>query len=351
MRVCHYIAELENIIINSSPVKSLNAVDSTLQELKYTLTNYCCIHTLLFLSDVVYLRFKNVEEAISKAKSLIEAMEYIREFRGRIVVVKLGGSVLDDDALRKELLIDVAFMSTVGIQPIIVHGGGKTITKAMNEAGIEAAWVQGLRYTDERTLTIAEHTLVHKVNTPICETLTELGCQSTGMHSLSSCVLFAEQMRLTGEDGRKLDIGLVGKVAEVNGHLLKTLCGSDTIPVIAPLAQDKAGGKLNVNADIAAGEVAAAVQAEKLVMVSDTHGILKDVNDADSRFSTLDETQIKKMIDDGIITQAMFPKVEACLKALDAGVKKAHIIDGRIEHSLLLEIYTDKGIGTQIVKK
>jgi acetylglutamate kinase len=291
-----------------------------------------------------------VEEAIAKAGALIEAMEYIRSFRGRIVVVKLGGSVLEDTGLQKKLLTDVAFMATVGMQPIIVHGGGKAITKAMNEAGLEPVWVQGLRYTDERTLTIAEYTLVHKVNTPICETLVELGCRPMGLHSLSSCVLFAELLRMAGENGRKLDLGLVGEIIEVNGNLLKTLCADGTIPVIASVAKDKTGGKLNVNADSAAGKVAAAVQADKLVVVSDTHGIRTEVDDPDSWVSSLDEAQIKDMIDSGVITGAMFPKVEACITALDAGVKKAHIIDGRIAHSLLLEIYTDKGIGTQIIK-
>ncbi len=291
-----------------------------------------------------------MEEAIAKAGVLIEAMEYIRRFRRRIVVVKLGGSVLEDTSLQKKLLTDIAFMATVGMQPIIVHGGGKAITKAMNEAGLEPVWVQGRRYTDQRTLTIAEHTLVHKINTPICETLTELGCQPMGLHSLSSCVLFAETLRLAGKDGRKLDLGLVGQVVEINAQLLKTLCADGTIPVIASVAKDKAGGKLNVNADSAAGRVAAEVGAEKLVVVSDTHGILTDLEDPGSTASSLDETQIKDMIDAGVITDKMFPKVEACLTALDAGVKKAHIIDGRIEHSLLLEIYTDKGIGTQIIK-
>jgi len=292
-----------------------------------------------------------VEEAIAKAGALIEAMGYIRSFRGRIVVVKLGGSILEDTSLQKKLLTDVAFMATVGMQPIIVHGGGKAITKAMNEAGLEAVWVQGRRYTDERTLRIAEHTLVHKINTPICETLTELGCVPMGLHSLSSCVLFAETLRLTGEDGRKLDLGLVGQITEINTRLLKTLCADGTIPVIASVAKDKTGGKLNVNADSAAGKVAAEVVAEKLVVVSDTHGILTDLDDPASRVSSLDEAQIKDMIDSGIISDAMLPKVEACLTALDAGVKKAHIIDCRIEHSHLLEIYTDKGIRTQIIKK
>ena len=292
-----------------------------------------------------------MEEAIAKARALIEAMEYIRSFRGQIVVAKLGGSVLDEAGLQKKLLTDIAFMAAVGMRPIIVHGGGKAITRAMNDAGLEPVWVQGLRYTDERTLTIAEHTLVHKINTPICETLAGLGCKPMGLHSLSSCVLFAETMRLTGEDGRKRDLGLVGQVTNINAQLLKTLCADRTIPVIASVAKDRAGGKLNVNADSAAGKVAAEVVAEKLVVVSDTHGIRTNVEDPDSWVSSLNETQIKEMIDAGVITGAMMPKVEACLTALDAGVKKAHIIDGRIEHSLLLEIYTDKGIGTQISRK
>jgi len=291
-----------------------------------------------------------VHEAIAKAGALIEAMEYIRGFRGRIVVVKLGGSVLDDASRQKKLLTDVAFMSTVGMLPIIVHGGGKAITKAMSEAGLEPVWVQGQRYTDERTLTIAEHTLVNKINTPICETLKELGCEPMGLHSLSSCVLFAEPLRLAGEDGRKIDLGLVGQITAVNATLLRTLCAAETIPVVASVALDKFGRKLNVNADNAAGKVAAAVKAEKLVVVSDTHGIRKDVEDPDSWISSLNETQIKRMIDSGIIGDAMLPKVQSCLTALDGGVKKAHIIDGRIEHSLLLEIYTDKGIGTEIIK-
>jgi len=291
-----------------------------------------------------------VENAIAKAGSLIEAMEYIRRFRARIVVVKLGGSVIDDACLREKLLTDIAFMDTVGMHPVIVHGGGKAITRAMKTAGIEPTWVQGRRYTDERTLELAEYTLVHEINSPICRTLEELGCRPMGLHSLSSCVLFAETIRLAGENGRPVDVGRVGQINGVNAELLKTLCAAGQIPVIASVARDAAGGRLNVNADSAAGEVAAAVEAEKLVVVSDTHGILTDMNDTESRLSTADESRIKRMIESGIITAAMFPKVEACLAALQHKVKKAHIIDGRIPHSLLLEIYTDKGIGTEIVQ-
>jgi acetylglutamate kinase len=291
-----------------------------------------------------------VEIAIEKAKALIEAMEYIRLFRDKIIVVKLGGSVLDDTDLQKKLLKDVVFMATVGIRPVLVHGGGRAITKAMNESGLEPQWINGRRYTDERTMAIVEHTLVHTMNTPMCETIKQLGCDAMGLHSLSSCVLFGQSLRLTDADGKKIDLGLVGDVTAVNGQLLKTLCANGTIPVIAPIAIDKAGGKLNINADSAAGKVAAAVEAEKIFSVSDTHGIRTDVNDPETRISSVTEAEIKKMIDTGIITEGMLPKVEACMVALEGGVKKAHIIDGRIPHSLLLEIYTQAGIGTQIVK-
>ncbi len=291
-----------------------------------------------------------MEQAIAKAVALVEAMEYIRAFHGKIVVVKLGGSVLDDAALQRKLVKDIAFMATVGMRPIIVHGGGKAITRAMSAAGLESVWVQGRRYTDERTLTIVEHTLVHEVNSPICALLEEMGCKPMALHSLSSCVLFATPLRLESAEGRKLDLGLVGEVNDVNHHLLATLCADGTIPVIASVARDKGGGKLNVNADSAAGRVAAAVGAEKLVVVSDTHGTRQDVEDPSTCISSLNKTQIEEMIEAGIITGAMFPKVEACLMAMDNGVGKAHIIDGRIAHSLLLEIYTEMGIGTEIVR-
>ena len=291
-----------------------------------------------------------MEQAIEKAKALIEAMEYIRSFKGKTFVVKLGGSILDDLDLQKKLLVDVVFMSVVGIRPILVHGGGKAITAAMNEAGLEPVWVQGRRYTDERTLAIAEHTLVNKVNKPICDVLNDMGVKAMGLHSLSSCAVFAEPLRLESENGRKLDLGLVGKTTEVNADLLTTLCVNRVIPVIAPVARSKTGGKLNVNADSVAGHIAAAVKAEKLVVLSDTHGIRMDVKDPESWISSVSEADIEKMIKDGVISSGMMPKVEACITALNGGTRKAHIIDGRFPHSLLLEIYTDKGIGTQIVK-
>ncbi|MBI9019239.1 MAG: acetylglutamate kinase [Phycisphaerae bacterium] len=291
-----------------------------------------------------------MQKALDKANALIEALNYIKEFKDKIVVVKLGGSLMEHDQSQQQLLKDIVFMATVGMKPILVHGGGKSISNAMNEAGIEPHFVQGRRYTDQRTLAIAEHVLCNQINKSIVNTINELGGTAMGLHSLSSCVLFAEQLRLKDDDGRQIDIGMVGKVKDVNAELLKALCAAGTIPVIAPIGRDRAGGKLNVNADTAAGKVAAAVKAEKLVMMSDTHGIYKDPSDPATHLTRLSETEVQKLIADQIIKGGMLPKVDACLEAIAAGVGRTHIIDGGIEHSLLLEIYTDKGIGTLITQ-
>lgn len=292
-----------------------------------------------------------MQQAIEKAGVLIEALPYIRSYQGRLVVVKLGGSVMDQPEAERELLRDVVFMHSVGMQPVIVHGGGKEISKAMDEAGLEPVFVQGLRYTDERTLAIAENILCGRINRRLVETIEEFGVEAIGLTSLSSCVLFADRMYLDAPDGRRLDIGYVGRVQSVNAKIVRLLCAADTIPVIAPIARDRSGGKLNVNADSAAGEVAAALVAEKLVMISDTHGVRRDPKDPATMCPTLNRREIRQFMAEGIIDRGMIPKVEACLRALEAGCRKAHIIDGRIPHSLLLEIFTDKGVGTQIVNE
>lgn len=291
-----------------------------------------------------------MQEAITKSSVLIEALPYIQGYRDKVVVIKLGGSVMDDLAAEADLLRDVVFLHTVGMQPIIVHGGGKEISKAMDEAGLEATFVQGLRYTDERTLTLAEQVLCGRISRRIVDALGTFGVDGIALNSLTSCVLFALRKYLTGPDNRRIDIGYVGEVQEVGAKLLRLLCGSGTVPVIAPIARDRVGGRLNVNADTAAGYVAAAVGAEKLVMVSDTHGIHTVADDPASLCPSLNRAQIDDLLTRGIIGRGMIPKVEACLRALDAGTKKAHIIDGRIPHSLLLEIFTDKGIGTEILR-
>ena len=290
-----------------------------------------------------------MQEAIEKARTLIDALSYIQRFAGKIVVVKMGGSVMDDEQAMGNLLTDVVFMNTVGMRPVLVHGGGKAISSAMAQQGLEVQFVQGLRYTDQRTLNVVEHVLCHDINSQIVSKIESLGSNAMGLHTLGSCVLFGEKLFLE-KDGRKIDLGLVGRVTSVNNKLIELLCQADTIPVIAPLARDKTGTKLNCNGDTAAGEVAAALKAEKFVVVSDTHGIRTSAEDPDSLAEQLSESEIRKLIADGTISAGMGPKVEACLRALEAGVAKAHIVDGRLPHSLLLEIFTSRGAGTLIQK-
>lgn len=290
-----------------------------------------------------------MDQAISKAESLIEALSYIQRFHDKVVVVKVGGSIMDDETSLCNILTDIVFMNYVGLRPVLVHGGGKAINQAMEKAGLVPQMVQGRRYTDERVLAIAEHVLCNEINRFIVNFIQAQGCEAMGLHSLSSVVLFAEKMLLKGEDGRQIDIGLVGEVKSVNARLLQLLVQADSIPCIATIARDAAGQRLNVNADTAAGAVAAAMKAEKLVIVSDTHGIRSRPKDPDSLLSSVNVAQIEEMVRSGVISGGMLPKVEACITALRAGVNKTHIIDGRIPHSLLLEIYTQAGIGTEIV--
>jgi len=288
-------------------------------------------------------------EALTKAQTLIEALGYIQRFRGRTVVIKTGGSIMDQGQALSDLLTDVVFLSTVGLRPVLVHGGGKAISTAMEERGMPVQFVQGRRYTDQRTLAVVEHVLCQQINAHLVAQIEACGGRAMGLHTLASCVLFGERLFLE-EDGRKIDLGFVGQVTGVNARLIELLCAAGTVPVLAPLARDKAGGKLNCNADTAAGEIAAALRAEKLVVVSDTHGIRRDPEDADSVLAAADERQIRQMIAAGVISAGMLPKVEACLRALDGGVQRAHIIDGRWQHSLLLEIFSDRGVGTLIQK-
>ena len=290
----------------------------------------------------------DMHAAIPKAAALVEALGYIQRFHEKVVVVKVGGSIMDDEQTLSSLLTDIVFMNYVGMRPILVHGGGKAINEAMEKAGLTPQMVMGRRYTDERTLAIAEQVLCNQINRFIVSFINAQGCEAMGLHSLSSGVMFAKKALLDGPDGRKIDLGYVGEVTEVNDRLLELLVAADAIPCIATIARDNAGGKLNVNADTAAGAVAAATRADKLVVLSDTHGIRRDPKDPDTRLSSLTLGEVDQLVADGVISRGMLPKVEACAKALRAGVAKAHIVDGRIPHSLLLEIYTAEGIGTEI---
>jgi acetylglutamate kinase len=291
---------------------------------------------------------QTMDDAIRKAEALIEASGYIRTFRDRLTVIKLGGSAMEHPAALTATLEDVVFMETAGMRPLLVHGGGKAIDRAMAEAGVRPTKVQGRRVTDRATLDIVGRVLRDEINADLVTRIRALGGRAIGMHSGSLQCLFGEKLLLPGDDGKPIDLGLVGSVTRVDCSLLEALCAGGVVPVIPSLALDAAGGWLNVNADTAASAVAANLKAEKLVFLSDTPGILRDRDDPESLLTTLDAASCAALIGEGVIDGGMIPKVEACLESLRAGVRKTHMIDGRLRHSLLLEIYTHRGVGTEI---
>jgi len=290
-----------------------------------------------------------MNDAIRKADVLIEALSYIRNFRDRLTVIKLGGSAMDDpDALRATLQ-DVVFMETVGMRPVLVHGGGKPIDRAMAEAGLKPRKVQGRRYTDEETLRIVVRVLLDEINADLEAQIRQVGGRAVGAHHGAIHYLAGEQLFLNGTGEEKVDLGRVGSVTKVDTALIQDFCAAGVVPVIPSLALDETGGWLNVNADTAAAAVAGQLKAEKLVLLTDTPGILLDRKNDQSLVSSLDAGRCKDLVARRVIEEGMIPKVEACLEALQGGVRKTHIIDGRLRHSLLLEIYTDRGVGTEIV--
>lgn len=290
-----------------------------------------------------------MDDAIHKAEVLIEALGYIRTFRDRVTLIKLGGSVMDDaDALRATLH-DIVFMETVGMRPVLVHGGGKAIDRAMAVAGLNTRKILGRRYTDDATLAVVVRVLLHEINTGIVAQIRRLGGRAVGLHSGSLQCLFGERISLPGEDGKPIDLGFVGAVNRVDAGLIGDFASAGVVPVIPSLALDSAGGWLNVNADTAAAAVASAIRADKLVFLSDTPGILMDRTDEASLIRSLNAGDCSDLIRRRIIEEGMIPKIEACLESLAAGVKKIHMIDGRLRHSLLLEIFTTTGVGTEIV--
>ncbi len=290
-----------------------------------------------------------MDEAIRKAEVLLEAQNYLRTFRDKLTVIKLGGSAMEDpDALRATLQ-DVVFMETAGMRPVLVHGGGKPIDRAMAEAGLKPVKVQGRRYTDAATLEIVVRVLLHEINTDIVEQIRRLGGRAVGLHTGSLQALFGNYLRLPGNDGRPIDLGYVGRVTRVDGPLIETFCAGGVVPVIPSVALHETDGWLNVNADTAAAAVAVNLRAEKLVFLTDTPGILHNRRDPSTLLPSLDAAGCRDLIGRGVIEEGMIPKVEACLESLRAGVRKTHMIDGRLRHSLLLEIYTDRGVGTEII--
>jgi acetylglutamate kinase len=292
-----------------------------------------------------------LDEAIQKADVLIEALQWIRQFRGKVTVIKLGGSVLEDDRAMIHLLLDVVFMETVGMRPVVVHGGGAAISRAMTEAGIEPRFVQGRRYTDEATLAIVERVLAGEVNEYLARRIVELGGRAAPLNFRTGNVLTGERMTLSDGNGEPIDLGYVGTVTKVDCGKIEELFSAGVVPVIPSMCVTREGQKLNVNADTTATAVAQALAAEKLVYLSDVNGVRRDKNDPDSLIHSLTEREANQLIAEGAIESGMIPKVQACLETLERGVRKVHIIDGRLRHSLLLEVYTSKGVGTQIVKE
>lgn len=293
-----------------------------------------------------------VTDAIAKAETLIEAMGWIRRFRGKTTVIKLGGSLLEDEDAIRHLLVDVIFMETVGMRPVIVHGGGPSINRAMDEARITPQWINGRRVTDAATLAIVERVLAGDINRHLTNEIERLGGRAVNLSFASgNNVLMGEKLLLTDEPGGEpVDLGFVGHVTRVDRAVIENLSYAGQVPVIASMCIDEAGQKYNVNADTAAMAVAEALGAEKLVFLSDVNGVRRDKRDPDTIIHSLTAQEARQLIADKIIDAGMIPKIEACLGTLQRGVRKVHIIDGRLRHSLLLEIYTTSGVGTEIVQ-
>jgi acetylglutamate kinase len=293
-----------------------------------------------------------LQEAIEKADVLIEALGWIRRFRDKTTVIKLGGSVMEDPEALRHLLVDIVFMETVGMRPIVVHGGGAAISRAMAEAQIEPRFIQGRRYTDEATLKIVERVLAGEINEDLAARIEEYGGRAMPLNftgDTNNNVLYGERLTLDGPNGEPTDLGYVGTVTHVDRATIENLCYAGQVPVIPSMCETPDGQRLNVNADTAATAVAQAVGAEKLVFLSDVNGVRENKNDPDSLIHSLTTAQARDLMAKGKIESGMIPKVEACLETLRQGVGKIHIIDGRLRHSLLLEIYTNLGVGTEII--
>ncbi|HBF37357.1 MAG TPA: acetylglutamate kinase [Firmicutes bacterium] len=294
-----------------------------------------------------------MEELIAKAGVLIEAVPYIQTYHGKIFVIKYGGNAMINEDLKQGVMQDIVLLKFLGIQPIVIHGGGPEITQMLKRVGKPSQFIQGLRVTDSETMEIVQMVLVGKLNKEIVARLNLLGAKAVGLAGQDANLLVAQKTQPTMPpdfQGEIPDIGYVGEVTQVNTMILKQLIAEDYIPVISSIGVGVDGASYNINADTAAGELAAALQAEKLIMLTDVEGIFQDYQDKSSLISALSIERAHQMINQGIIEGGMIPKVEACIKALQKGVHRTHIIDGRLLHSMLLEILTDQGIGTMVVQ-
>lgn len=286
---------------------------------------------------------KVMDKAMDKAEVLIEALPYIQRFNRKIIVVKYGGSAMVDEELKKQVIQDVTLLKLVGFKPIIVHGGGKEISKWVEKTGMTPEFVNGLRKTDEPTMEIAEMVL-NKVNKSLVQNVQSLGVNAIGISGKDGGLLKVEKKLSDGKD-----IGFVGEITEVNPKIIMDLLEKDFLPIVCPIGMDENFVTYNINADDAACAIAKAVSAEKLAFLTDIEGVYKDKDDPDTLISELSVEEAKALIGDGFIGGGMLPKLHNCIEAIEQGVSRVHILDGRIAHCLLLEIFTNKGIGTAII--
>lgn len=285
------------------------------------------------------------QKYLEKAEVLIEALPYIRRFHDKIIVVKYGGSAMIDEELKREVIQDVVLLKLVGFKPIIVHGGGKEISRWVDKAGKETEFVGGLRVTDKETIEIAQMVL-GKVNKDLVANVQTLGVQAAGISGMDGGMLKVEKKYV---DGR--DIGYVGDIKSVDTKILQDLMEQDFLPIVYPIGMDENGDAYNINADEAASAIATALKAEKLAYLSDVEGVRMDPEDPASVISELYVDEAEKLVEEGVIQGGMLPKIRNCIEALRDGVSRIHIMDGRIPHSLLLEFFTNKGIGTAIIQE
>ncbi len=289
-----------------------------------------------------------MEEIIKKAEILIEALPYIQRFYGKTIVIKYGGNAMINDELKNSVMEDITLLKYIGVNPVVVHGGGPEINKTLEKLDIKSQFINGLRVTDSATMDVAQMVLVGKTNKEIVSLLNRKGGKAIGLCGIDGNLIECEKLK-TSVDGKETDLGYVGKIVNINSKVLDLISKDEYIPVVAPIGVGTDGHSYNINADTVAAEIAGALKAEKLMLLTDVEGV-KTSRDSDEIITSLTISQACDLIEKKIINSGMIPKVLGCIEALKKGVKRTHILDGRIPHCILLEIFTDKGIGTMIVK-
>jgi acetylglutamate kinase len=294
-----------------------------------------------------------MDNPIDKAKILVEALPYIRRFYNKTIVIKYGGSTMEEEGLRRNFALDVVLLKYIGLNPVVVHGGGPQIGEMLTRLGKKSEFVEGMRVTDRETMDVVEMVLVGKVNKEIVAMINQQGGKAVGLSGKDGRLILAKKLKLTRSAGKDktpeiVDIGMVGEVKAIHPDVIESLEKENFIPVIAPIGVGEEGETYNINADLVAGKVAAALKAEKLILLTDVKGVMDEKK---RLIPTLDIHQAKELISKKVVSSGMIPKVNCCLDALNEGVNKTHIIDGTVEHAVLLEIFTDVGIGTQICKE